>query len=561
MATNKQNIELLKQYLEDGYIVNEIAFAVESEQYTTKVVMKRNNEKYEITAVNDSDFLEYMGHFQRVRDQYDNSFLVYVEDAAAYRQAVQQGTASSLGEFSVHLGDRVLENDIFMFTLIEPGPGKRIGRAHFTVPIEKNKSFDDVDLKDEVKIFRKTDSKLVFGGYVNELTYSGKQAVFICEGGQRTFKIQRISTEFLNFVPVKAIYFTTRVMGAKAVFSPDLIGGLDLREKEFIVIAPIRNLILKRQITIGDVNFQVSLDSEDDHIVRKSETGQTDPDWNGNFPRARVVVKATNHFDAIMNGYEKISRVMDWMAFRSDISFTKFDSSEDLLSFNNFKYFSRATLTSKVFCRARYTREVCLYDMQSSMGTTLSLEYDVEKFLAPAWNLFKEVISKQDSELTETQRLAVRALYWLRLALHSNDSVTRLLNLWLSLEFASSGIKAGAKFSAEEIDAITKQIQAIRSSDKDLSGEQKKILSDKLSKLNDAPLMERMNKFIVDNGIPFTEREFGLLKSSRTKRNEIIHGRGNVQVEQQELDKLQSLIERIVLARLRHENAKASQVR
>jgi hypothetical protein len=62
--------------------------------------------------------------------------------------------------------------------------------------------------------------------------------------------------------------------------------------------------------------------------------------------------------------------------------------------------------------------------------------------------------------------------------------------------------------------------------------------------------MARIRKFITEKEITFSDSEMLLVKKSRDKRNDVIHGRRNVDVSTEELDKLRSLIERLILARL-----------
>jgi hypothetical protein len=68
--------------------------------------------------------------------------------------------------------------------------------------------------------------------------------------------------------------------------------------------------------------------------------------------------------------------------------------------------------------------------------------------------------------------------------------------------------------------------------------------------LNDSSLFEKLEYYCKENNISIHEEEWKLIHSARTKRNEIIHGKKDIIVKQNELEKIQTLIEKILLQRL-----------
>ena len=69
--------------------------------------------------------------------------------------------------------------------------------------------------------------------------------------------------------------------------------------------------------------------------------------------------------------------------------------------------------------------------------------------------------------------------------------------------------------------------------------------------LNDTPLMSRIKNILNSLSIEITDEEYNLLKSARNKRRDIIHGLKDEEVSEKELNKLRTIIEKILLAKIR----------
>lgn len=452
--------------------------------------------------------------------------------------------------YQVKIGEREIDN-FEVVRLIAPGAKQPVGLFDFIVDMTKCKEFDNLDLKDDVNVWRRTDNKKVFGGYVDELFYNGNKAAFMCRGADRDYEHIKIrSYLFLNTNYAKISYFTARLAfkKSKIQFDARLLRQVDLRNRNYIVIMPVQNLILEQELVVSGTVFYQPSDSDEDKIIENSKTGKEDLDWNGKFPRAKVVVESTNFYDAILIGYEKISRAIDLLTLRTNLSFTRIDDSDFRPQFSNTKYLSRVSLPEKAFCKEENAPDTCFFDMRTIKETELKLEKDSSEYVIPVLNLLNDIATKQDSELTKNQRLIARSLRWLRLAIHSVDPITKLLDLWLSLEFAARGT-GSRRFTDEEIKSIKEQTKQIKLSGRDLSEEQVYAIEGKLDMLNDAPLIEKVKQFVKQNDIAFSDVEFETIRKARKKRNDIEHGKGNVEVDREELEKLQSLIERIILAR------------
>ena len=157
--------------------------------------------------------------------------------------------------------------------------------------------------------------------------------------------------------------------------------------------------------------------------------------------------------------------------------------------------------------------------------------------------MFDHLMTKDDN--TQEEKNLLYALHWLRMAIQSKDNKDKLLDLWTEMEFLMAKKKIKNLFSNFEIERINNLIE----SQQDLKPKQKEVLSNKLKMLNDPPLMEKIERTLIDHRTSLTEEENVLLRMTRTKRNNLIHGREDVEVGDKELNKLRSIIELILLSK------------
>lgn len=264
---------------------------------TTTVILVKGAVREKIVSVNEADFFDYIMHFKKVEDRFGNFVFVFTENLEEYEKRMKRlpDYTPVRDVYYVKVGERLLDKDITMTLLQKPGPGVRLARAHFFVKTSSNPEFQKLDLKDQVTIYAKATDELVYKGYVNHLVHGKDTAYFECEIGPRSLRVEKINAEFIDFRAFDTLYFVTKMSGLTLKPPPEV--KINLSPRDFVVIAPIRDLIIKDTFKFSDVDFYPVFNSKDDHIIRKSNMARREADWGSNFPRARIVVKAPSHFD------------------------------------------------------------------------------------------------------------------------------------------------------------------------------------------------------------------------------------------------------------------------
>jgi hypothetical protein len=542
--TTEDNLTRIKRLFEEGFLIEQIHYNYHKGVLTTSVILTKGAVQEKIVSVNEENFFDYIRHFKKVEDGYGNLVFRFIEDLGDYEKRMK-----NLPEYTpvrdvyyIKVGERLMNKDVTITLLQKPGPRVQLARAHFFVKISSNPEFPKLDLRDQVSIYAKDKDEPDYKGYVNHLIHGKDVAYFECETGPRSLRVEKINAEFIDFRASDSLHFVANVSGLTLKLPSEM--KLDLSPRHFIVIAPVRDLIVKDTFRFGDVEFYPVFSSKDDHIIRRSNMGRRESDWGSNYPRARIVVNASSHFDAIDIGYSKIKDVICWFTLRNDLTFPVVDElgEKSAVGFNYFKYYSRVKLSPMVYCREKGTDHVCLFDTRDLVGNILSIEYDPNEYFRPTKRLFEPIMSKARDSLIQEEKNILLSLHWLARSIHEGNNVDKLLDLWTSLEFIVSRIKGKLHFSEPEKKLILRKIQELG-----LHENQLEIVEDKIAMLNDAPLMEKIRLFAENHRVDFTEGEWKLLRAMRRKRNDIIHGKKETDVPKEEIEKLRGIIERILL--------------
>ena len=160
-----------------------------------------------------------------------------------------------------------------------------------------------------------------------------------------------------------------------------------------------------------------------------------------------------------------------------------------------------------------------------------------------------EFFNCQSRELTKKESGIIYALHWLSLAINTTNRLDKLFYLWNALEFIVSESKPENKFKDRDKKAIKNKIKEI-----DLTAEQIKIITEKIDRLNEPPLMAKLRNEIYRNKIDFDPNELKVLNKMRRLRNAVIHGDAINDINIEEIEKFISIIERLLVSTISTKN-------
>lgn len=423
-------------------------------------------------------------------------------------------------------------------------------RGIYTINIDLkiNPEFLDCDLKDEIELFLKKNNKIIFRGIINEFFVDGKKAIVEAQGIEAKLDYVSIigleASQYLNFRDLASLLISP-VEELRVGNTPDIP---DTTSREFIVVVPIKNLVLNEDCNIGNVKFYTNFNIIDDKIIAKTDIGKKVQDWNSFRTRARITVKASEFRNALIEGYNEISTAIDLITLRNDLSFPKLEIN-GRYEFPHFYYdklVAQVTIPTWVYCRENDTYIWAILNLNFPKENALSLQFDAHGYFGTIDQLFSKLLCCEDR--TQNEKRLLMALHWLRRSIQNGDNKDKMLDLWTAMEFVMSGTKVNQLFCDEQIDLITQLINSNLES-LTLSDPQKDALIKKIKTLNEAPLMTRINALKEELEINLAGEEIELIKTARKKRNKIIHGE-DIDIYERELNKLRSIIERLLVGKI-----------
>ena len=308
---------------------------------------------------------------------------------------------------------------------------------------------------------------------------------------------------------------------------------------------PIRDLIINQSFKVGDVEFYQKFDGLDEALIRKSNTGRSNAFWNGNLPRAKTEIKAVQFYDAIMKGYNTISKAIDVISLRTDFTYPliSINGAPKYFNFSFYQHLVKVRGNILVYCREVGTEAHTFFNTESVMENILSLEIDPETYFGEVNQLCSNLITKENPTQEESHILQV--LHWLRKSIQEGNNKDKFLDLWVAFEFITSGTSIPKMFEKTEISSLIEMIDKTG-----FSQDKKEAIKSKIVMLNNPPLMEIFNYLRNTYDVKLTDWELEILHKARNKRVDIIHGKKDVEIQPEELTKMRTILEKMLIKKI-----------
>jgi hypothetical protein len=502
--------------------------------------------KKEIIHSSSNEFVAYMMHFKRIKNSFNNDEFIFIDKINNYEKQTMGLLKDQVyleDNHLIRIMDREFKNGIITLLFKPASPTNKYGIFMFLINLKINPDFLFCDLKDEIQIYERTNNKLLFTGLVKHChIQNNNTALIVSQDHSLKLETTKLSTEFVNMNGTDCLATLASSLGLDLHSNREI----NINERDFIIIVPVKNLIINESFIIGNVEFYQEFNTLDDHLIRKSKNGRTNPEWNGNYPRAKIIVKANQFFPAIKEGFRNISTAVDLISLRTDISYPriKINDQDELFVFDYYTYFSRVKLPTWVYCREIGKNSYTIFNVEFLTENILAIERKPNDYFSKICDHFKELICKRDH--TQQEKNMLQVLHWLRRAIQTGENKDKLLDLWTAMEFLVSRTRSEKIFCKDQIEDIKKLID----SSQILQDNQKGILYKKLDMANDVPLMQKIKTMVRAFEIELTAEEQRLLKSTRDKRNDLIHGKNDIDVTENELNKLRSIIEILLMSKI-----------
>jgi hypothetical protein len=507
------------------------------------VVLKRGNDTTFIEAENDPEFLAYLHHFEKFKDEFGNNQFVYVDNIDAYKQKIQErlneGTVPQR-PYQITIGEFVIQSPLLYYLVTPQFGGAHVGEAYFFVNSDKNQDFFRFDYRDQVKIIWSDTKEIAFNGFPREVYASGDTALFLCSGGKRRFFESGLAMEPIGITVEDSVYFIAKSLDSEVIFE----GGPKplLKKRGFIVIFPVRGLILPSDLTIEQVLFTKDISKFLTDNIKQSKTMANIP-WKGQTSFAVVEVTAQHFFEAMVKAEKIAKRAIDWIQFRTDISLPCIDEHDQktALSYNMSKAFSKCYLIPYGLAIDSITKGAIFNLLNVQSGHHLVFHHSPQDFFNPLVPIVNK-LEQINNRYSPTVQPLYEALSWLMQSFEVESPIDNLLQLWIAFEFICSGERIPQVVSDANLISSIFAIQSLA-----LPMKEETALIHTINQVNNRPLMEKWNKLLLRLEITLTSSEKRLVTKLRVERNKLEHGRESCNLTIDELDKFRSILERVFI--------------
>ncbi len=247
------------------------------------------------------------------------------------------------------------------------------------------------------------------------------------------------------------------------------------------------------------------------------------PVWALVFPQAQTLLEAESE------GVRQINLALAWLTVRTHYSSVSLPGGSPH-AFRRHWTLSRVSLRDVVVVRGLSSNRRWLRALR---GKPLNLQLavgEIEGLESPAF----------PSEVPMQVAVAISA--WQR-AVKADDPVEALVALWEAIEFYVSGTTSEKLFTKSKLKTIRKNAT------EGLSNDQERRVEEVLRMLNEAPLMVKLREALEEDGVPYSNEEFDLLRRVRDKRNDL-HGRSREAPSESDLRYAIAIVNRMLVYRI-----------
>jgi hypothetical protein len=304
------------------------------------------------------------------------------------------------------------------------------------------------------------------------------------------------------------------------------IEGMDTLPREvFEVVVAVTGLTISQPLQVGTVRLLPAPAGL--RILDGLPTAAFDRPFREAPCHALVLRTAYRGVDAEQDALHQVRTALAWIAVRVRYALLRLPD-ETLQSFSRQDARSLPQATDLVAIHGlRSGRTWLRVTSEASRAPTLTLDANPYLMQPP----LPSMLTLQDRQaLLACQRAAAEP-----------DPLARVQALWEAIEFYVAGARVPPMFTREQLSAFRSAIPV------DLNNEQRQRVLDKISELNDPPLMVRLRSVLEAEDTPVTDVEISLLRRLRDLRNDAVHGRSTDLPDPEDVRYATSVVSRMLI--------------
>ena len=323
----------------------------------------------------------------------------------------------------------------------------------------------------------------------------------------------------------------------------------------YLVLIPIENLSLKSLMSLGlgDVTFLTKDEAVKKYNGFKEKSNSEIFDSYVTF--AQTIVESDNGYDAYLLGKQKIQDTIDIMMLMSknERIYNLYNLGNELNEWNRLKLHQNPNCSTIYYVENILNLDRLLGDSKNTLlNNSLDIDYYFESLFREQDWLEEKLYQKQKKVHTALDKQLFNALKWLNRSWKAKDKEDKVIYTNIAMEFLVDKIETDPYLPNDviiEFKAILKKILKERN---DIFNEEysNKIKEKSFGKLTDPPLKIKVQALISQLSIPVEVEDFNKLWKVRGYRNDLVHGKDELQIDANNILIANILIGEFIIYRL-----------
>ncbi|MCL6709297.1 hypothetical protein M8R20_20125 [Pseudomonas sp. R2.Fl] len=333
------------------------------------------------------------------------------------------------------------------------------------------------------------------------------------------------------------------------------IEGYKATKAPYLVIIPIKNLKVEtEELGIADITFL----SEEECFNRFEGFQELyKKDLEKSYTSfAYAIVESDNTYDAYLMGWEKIEYALNIIihSTRNERVFNFYNLAKNINSWDK-SQLHQLPKQSTLYYVENIIGFERVFSNSESVRTDTSLtigSFFKETIEELQWyeNILYKKIKGNESKV---EKQLFNALKWLNRSWHSKNVEDKVIYTSIALEFLVDEVKTEPYIPPEIKSEFKGLLKKLLKENTIFNAEvASKIREKSLQGLGDPPLKIKVKTLIKDIGIPVTDEEFDRFWNVRSYRNDMVHGRSELQIDEENVTLANILIGELIAYRLKH---------
>ncbi|MEC1719045.1 hypothetical protein [Schinkia azotoformans] len=333
------------------------------------------------------------------------------------------------------------------------------------------------------------------------------------------------------------------------------IEGFGKKFVPYLVLLPIENLLLNNpEFGFGDITF---LTKDQAFVMYKGFEEKYNHNVLGQFDTfAQTIVESYNAYDAYLLGRQKVQDAIDMIILlsKNERVFNFYNLGNELNEWNRLRLYQNPKCSSLYYVENIIGVENILGDSKNNWeNNSLGVDSQFERMFREL-NWFEEKLyKKQTGQHSILEKQLFNALKWLNRSWKAEDIEDKVIYTNISMEFLVDKIETSPFLPDEIIREFKKLLKQLLKEQSDTFTEEysRKIKDKSLSKLKDPPLKTKVQTLIRQFAIPVTDEDFSKLWKVRDYRNDLVHGKDELQINPENILIANILLGEFIVYRLR----------